>query len=282
MPPTITATDHPLEKLTGDAVVVAVGKGPDGPLPPGAEAVDRLLGGRLLPAWPTSAPAAARTRSPACPPSARARSRWSPSPGSARRTPPAPTAPRRSAAPPVPPAGRWADAARWSACSPPWAGRRTPTACTPSARAPCSAPTSSPPTSPTWCRPPGAAERVHRSSSPGPPQAEDGAAPGARRGRRRRAGARPGQHPAQRPLPRRAGRPRCGRRREGRPHRRDPRRGRARRRRLRRHPRRRERLDPQAAAAPPDLLRLRRRARRSRWSARASRSTAAACRSSPR
>ena len=49
MPPTITATDHPLEKLTGDAVVVAVGKGPDGPLPtPGAEAVDRLLGGRLL------------------------------------------------------------------------------------------------------------------------------------------------------------------------------------------------------------------------------------------
>ena len=51
MPPTITATDHPLEKLTGDAVVVAVGKGPDGVLPtPGAEAVDRLLGGRLLPA----------------------------------------------------------------------------------------------------------------------------------------------------------------------------------------------------------------------------------------
>jgi leucyl aminopeptidase len=51
VPPTITATDHPLEKLTGDAVVVAVGKGPDGPLPtPGAEAVDRLLGGRLIPA----------------------------------------------------------------------------------------------------------------------------------------------------------------------------------------------------------------------------------------
>ncbi|MCF6737648.1 leucyl aminopeptidase [Blastococcus sp. KM273129] len=51
MPPTISATDHPLEKLTGDAVVVAVGKGPDGPLPtPGAEALDRLLGGRLLPA----------------------------------------------------------------------------------------------------------------------------------------------------------------------------------------------------------------------------------------
>lgn len=49
MPPTITATDQPLEKLTGDAVVVAVGKGPDGPLPtPGAEAVDRLLGGRLF------------------------------------------------------------------------------------------------------------------------------------------------------------------------------------------------------------------------------------------
>src|SRR6476620_11886656 len=47
----ITATDHPLEKLTADAVVVAVGKGPDGVLPtPGAEAVDRLLGGRLLPA----------------------------------------------------------------------------------------------------------------------------------------------------------------------------------------------------------------------------------------
>jgi leucyl aminopeptidase len=51
VPPTITATDHPLEKLTGDAVVVAVGKGPDGPLPtPGADAVDRLLGGRLIPA----------------------------------------------------------------------------------------------------------------------------------------------------------------------------------------------------------------------------------------
>jgi leucyl aminopeptidase len=51
VPPTITATDRPLEQLTGDAVVVAVGKGPDGPLPtPGAEALDRLLGGRLLPA----------------------------------------------------------------------------------------------------------------------------------------------------------------------------------------------------------------------------------------
>jgi leucyl aminopeptidase len=51
VPPTISASDRPLEKLTGDAVVVAVGKGPDGPLPtPGAEAVDRLLGGRLLPA----------------------------------------------------------------------------------------------------------------------------------------------------------------------------------------------------------------------------------------
>ncbi|RBY79313.1 leucyl aminopeptidase [Blastococcus sp. TF02-09] len=49
MPPTITATDQPLEKLSADAVVVAVGKGPDGPLPtPGAEAVDRLLGGRLF------------------------------------------------------------------------------------------------------------------------------------------------------------------------------------------------------------------------------------------
>jgi leucyl aminopeptidase len=51
VPPTITASDRPLEKLTGDAVVVGVGQGPDGPLPtPGAEAVDRLLGGRLLPA----------------------------------------------------------------------------------------------------------------------------------------------------------------------------------------------------------------------------------------
>ncbi|WP_040336770.1 leucyl aminopeptidase [Candidatus Blastococcus massiliensis] len=49
MPPTITATDQSLEQLTADAVVVAVGKGPDGPLPtPGAEAVDRLLGGRLF------------------------------------------------------------------------------------------------------------------------------------------------------------------------------------------------------------------------------------------
>jgi leucyl aminopeptidase len=49
VPPTITATDRPLEKIPGDAVVVGVGKGPDGPLPtPGAEAVDRLLGGKLL------------------------------------------------------------------------------------------------------------------------------------------------------------------------------------------------------------------------------------------
>jgi leucyl aminopeptidase len=49
VPPTISATDRPLEKLTGDAVVVGVGKGPDGPLTtPGAEAVDRLLGGRLM------------------------------------------------------------------------------------------------------------------------------------------------------------------------------------------------------------------------------------------
>jgi leucyl aminopeptidase len=47
--PTITATDRPLEKLSADAVVVGVGKGPDGPLPtPGSEAVDRLLGGRLM------------------------------------------------------------------------------------------------------------------------------------------------------------------------------------------------------------------------------------------
>ncbi|SEP17198.1 leucyl aminopeptidase [Trujillonella endophytica] len=51
MPPTITATDRPLEKVPGDAVVVGVGRGPAGLLPtPGAEAVDRLLGGRLLPA----------------------------------------------------------------------------------------------------------------------------------------------------------------------------------------------------------------------------------------
>src|SRR3954447_25199958 len=49
VPPTITTTDRPLEKLSGDAVVVGVGKGPDGLLPtPGSEAVDRLLGGRLF------------------------------------------------------------------------------------------------------------------------------------------------------------------------------------------------------------------------------------------
>ncbi|MGY1748025.1 leucyl aminopeptidase [Modestobacter sp. SYSU DS0511] len=49
MPPTISATDRPLEKLTADAVVVGVGAGPTGLLTtPGAEAVDRLLGGRLL------------------------------------------------------------------------------------------------------------------------------------------------------------------------------------------------------------------------------------------
>ncbi|KQS66342.1 leucyl aminopeptidase [Modestobacter sp. Leaf380] len=49
MPPTISATDRPLEKLSADAVVVGVGRGPDGLLTtPGADAVDRLLGGRLL------------------------------------------------------------------------------------------------------------------------------------------------------------------------------------------------------------------------------------------
>lgn len=49
MPPTISATDRPLEKLSADAVVVGVGQGPNGLLStPGADAVDRLLGGRLL------------------------------------------------------------------------------------------------------------------------------------------------------------------------------------------------------------------------------------------
>jgi len=49
VPPTISATDRPLEKLSADAVVVGVGKGPNGLLStPGADAVDRLLGGRLL------------------------------------------------------------------------------------------------------------------------------------------------------------------------------------------------------------------------------------------
>jgi leucyl aminopeptidase len=49
VPPTISATDRPLEKLSADAVVVGVGKGPDGVLStPGSDAVDRLLGGRLL------------------------------------------------------------------------------------------------------------------------------------------------------------------------------------------------------------------------------------------
>src|SRR4051812_24241675 len=49
VPPTITTTDRPLEKLSADAVVIGVAKGPDGLLPtPGSEAVDRLLGGRLL------------------------------------------------------------------------------------------------------------------------------------------------------------------------------------------------------------------------------------------
>jgi leucyl aminopeptidase len=49
VPPTISATDRPLEKLSADAVVVGVGQGPDGVLStPGADAVDRLLGGRLL------------------------------------------------------------------------------------------------------------------------------------------------------------------------------------------------------------------------------------------
>src|SRR4051794_19947591 len=33
VPPTITTTDRPLEKLSGDAVVIGVGKGPSGLLP---------------------------------------------------------------------------------------------------------------------------------------------------------------------------------------------------------------------------------------------------------
>jgi leucyl aminopeptidase len=49
VPPTITTTDRPLEKLSGDAVVIGVGKGPSGLLStPGSEAVDRLLGGKLF------------------------------------------------------------------------------------------------------------------------------------------------------------------------------------------------------------------------------------------
>jgi leucyl aminopeptidase len=49
VPPMLTATDRPLEKLAADAVVVGVGQGPDGLVStPGADAVDRLLGGRLL------------------------------------------------------------------------------------------------------------------------------------------------------------------------------------------------------------------------------------------
>jgi leucyl aminopeptidase len=49
VPPTISATDRPLEKLSADAVVVGIGQGPNGLLStPGADAVDRLLGGRLL------------------------------------------------------------------------------------------------------------------------------------------------------------------------------------------------------------------------------------------
>jgi leucyl aminopeptidase len=49
VPPTITTTDRPLEKLSGDAVVIGVGKGPSGLLPtPGSEAADRLLGGKLF------------------------------------------------------------------------------------------------------------------------------------------------------------------------------------------------------------------------------------------
>jgi len=49
VPPTIFATDRPLEKLSADAVVVGIGQGPNGLLStPGADALDRLLGGRLL------------------------------------------------------------------------------------------------------------------------------------------------------------------------------------------------------------------------------------------
>src|SRR5690242_17354884 len=48
VPPTISTTDRPLEKLSGDAVVIGIGKRPSGLLPtPASEAVDRLLGGKL-------------------------------------------------------------------------------------------------------------------------------------------------------------------------------------------------------------------------------------------
>ena len=49
MPPTISATDRPLEKLSADAVVLGVVEAATGLLTtPGSEAVDRLLGGRLM------------------------------------------------------------------------------------------------------------------------------------------------------------------------------------------------------------------------------------------
>jgi leucyl aminopeptidase len=51
VPLSLTATDRPLDQLSADAVVVGIGPGVAGFVAtPGAEAVDRLLGGRLLPA----------------------------------------------------------------------------------------------------------------------------------------------------------------------------------------------------------------------------------------
>ena len=217
MPPTITATDHPLEKLTGDAVVVAVGKGPDGLLPtPGAEAVDRLLGGRLLPALadlgargaedevtrlpsfgqgPFPVVAVAGLGAPDAPgaytPEAVRRAA-----GAASRA----LAGRRSVVSLLAAVGGAPDAERLHAVGEgALLGAYEFTAYKSDLRG----------------RPPGAAERVHHRR-PRRGRGRDGAAPGARRRRRRRAGPRPGQHPAERPLPRRARRPRRRRRREAR------------------------------------------------------------------
>ena len=284
VPPTITATDHPLEKLTADAVVVAVGKGPDGPAAhPGRRG--RRPAARRPAVARAGRPRRPRRRGRGHPP---ALLRPGPVPGRRRRRPRRARrrrrlhAPRRSAGPPVPPAARWPaagsvvsllaavggapDAERLHAVgegSLLGAYEFTAYKSDLPADRPAAAAASSP------------------SSSPAPATAETRAAPGPRRRRRRRPRARPGQHPAQRPLPRRARRPRRGRGREARAD--------------RRRSSTRTRWPPAATAASspsasgstrkPRLLRLtysgRAPARRSRWSARASPSTAAASRSSP-